>query len=138
MIRYILDTDHLSLAQRKHPKITARILSSPKDEMAITIITVEEQIRGRFAEIRRHQSGPNCVIAYQQLRQTIDSLLGVNVLDFDSAAEAIDQTLKSQKLKLGTQDRRIAAIALANHCKVITRNLSDFGQIPGLQIENWA
>ncbi len=138
MIRYILDTDHLSLAQRKHPNVTARILSTPKDEIAITIITAEEQIRGRFAEIRRHQTGKDCVNSYQQLRQTLDHLFGVNILDFDLAAELIDQTLKSQKLKIGTQDRRIAAIALANNCKVVTRNLSDFGQIPGLQIENWA
>jgi tRNA(fMet)-specific endonuclease VapC len=137
MIRYILDTDHLSLAQRRHPQVIARILSTPKDEIAITIITVEEQIRGRFAEIRRHQSGKDCVIAYQQLRQTLDNLLGVSILDFDPAAELIDQMLKSQKLKIGTQDRRIAAIALANNCQVITRNISDFGQIPGLQIENW-
>lgn len=32
----------------------------------------------------------------------------------------------------------IASIVIANHAALITRNLRDFQQIPGLSIENWA
>jgi tRNA(fMet)-specific endonuclease VapC len=137
MIRYILDTDHLSLAQRKHPIVTAKILAMPKDSMAITIITVEEQLRGRFSQIRRFPSGPGCINAYFNLRETVDDLRTKIILDFDLVAEAIDQSLIKQKLRLGTQDRRIAAIALANRCTLVTANTQDFSKAPGLILEDW-
>ena len=31
-----------------------------------------------------------------------------------------------------------AAITLANRAKLVSRNLRDFHQVPGLQVENWA
>jgi hypothetical protein len=41
---YVLDTDHLSLSLRGHPKIRERLALIPADEIAITIITAEEQL----------------------------------------------------------------------------------------------
>lgn len=137
MIRYILDTDHLSLAQRGHQSVTARIQATHPSELATTIITAEEALRGRFLQIRRFTSGIACVEAYRQLRETIDRLKAITILDFDVAAEMIDQSLRQRKLRLGTQDRRIAAIALANKCVLVTRNRSDFGQVSGLALQDW-
>ncbi len=34
-------------------------------------------------------------------------------------------------------DLKIAAITIVNKAKLLTRNLSDFGQISGLSIEDW-
>jgi tRNA(fMet)-specific endonuclease VapC len=45
--------------------------------------------------------------------------------------------LKSAKIRIGTMDLRIAAIALSRNLTVLTRNLSDFGKVPGLRIEDW-
>ncbi len=49
MSLYILDTDHLSLLQRGHSGLKYRLEQTNPDEIAITIITVEEQMRGRLA-----------------------------------------------------------------------------------------
>ncbi len=38
---------------------------------------------------------------------------------------------------IGPNDLMIAATALANDCALVTHNVSEFGRIQGLQIENW-
>ncbi len=37
---YLLDTDHISLAQRHHPRIAAKILTTPPEQLTVSIITV--------------------------------------------------------------------------------------------------
>jgi len=39
--------------------------------------------------------------------------------------------------KVGRADLLIAAIALAHRATLVTRNVRDFQQIPGLILENW-
>ena len=60
------------------------------------------------------------------------------VVPFDQAAEDQFQLLRSQKIRIGTQDLKIAAIALANNLIVVTRNQRDFGKVPGLTVEDWS
>ena len=38
---------------------------------------------------------------------------------------------------MGKMDLRIASIALSKGLTVMTRNLVDFEQIPGLNVEDW-
>lgn len=137
MTCYILDTDHLSLYQRGHPALKARIESVPPHEIAITIITVEEQMRGRLAQVKKAASGPARVEAYRWLRETIRFFEELTILDFDTAAEIIDASLRQQKLRLGSQDRRIAAIMLARGGILVTRNQADFQQVSGLALQDW-
>ena len=70
MIRYIPDTDHVSLHQDNHPQVIARMKAYPPDELAITAVTVEEQTRGRLAQIG--QPGGDLSLAYDLLRATVD------------------------------------------------------------------
>ena len=60
------------------------------------------------------------------------------MLDFDEAAQSHFERLKNLKIRVGTQDLRIAAIALANQCVLVTRNLQDFIAIPGLTLADWS
>jgi tRNA(fMet)-specific endonuclease VapC len=41
MIRYILDTDHLTLLKRNHPIVRAKIGSTPPADIFVTIVTIE-------------------------------------------------------------------------------------------------
>jgi len=39
---------------------------------------------------------------------------------------------------IGERDLMIAAIAIANGCRVVTDHLREFRRVPGLLVENWA
>lgn len=64
-------------------------------------------------------------------------LAKLNILDYDTAADALYQELKRQRLRVGSQDLRIAAITLANQGCLVTRNRSDFERVSGLAHEDW-
>jgi len=59
------------------------------------------------------------------------------IADFDERAAVEFQRLRKLHRRLGAVDLRIAAIALAQNAKWISRNLKDFRPISGLQVEDW-
>ncbi|MGH9800200.1 MAG: type II toxin-antitoxin system VapC family toxin, partial [Blastocatellia bacterium] len=76
-------------------------------------------------------------IAYRQFQQTLEDLLPLRVLPFDEAAAEQFVRLKATVKQVGTQDLKIAAIALSVNATLVTRNAIDFARIPGLNIEDW-
>lgn len=44
MSLYVLDTNILTLFEREHPTVCTRIAEHPAEEIAISVVTVEEQI----------------------------------------------------------------------------------------------
>jgi tRNA(fMet)-specific endonuclease VapC len=135
---WILDTDHVSLFQRGHPQIVDRLTEIAPTDISITVITLEEQIRGRFHMIRRASSSSELILAYRNLQITFNSLKSFSTLDFSPAASSIYSFLLKQKIKIGTQDLRIAAIALSINGILITRNQRDFAKVPNLVLEDWS
>jgi tRNA(fMet)-specific endonuclease VapC len=75
---------------------------------------------------------------YGKLNETLDFYRTKTVLDFNAAAATQFQQLLRQKIRTGTQDLRIASIALAVGGTVVTRNQRDFQRVPGLSIEDWS
>lgn len=65
----------------------------------------------------------------------------VNVILFDSAAAKIAGKIEADLERRGTlidiQDVQIAAIAIQHNMRIITRNVSHFSKIKGLQIETY-
>jgi tRNA(fMet)-specific endonuclease VapC len=133
----ILDTDHLSLLQRRYPQVQQRYGMTDLNQLRLTIITVEEQIRGRFGQIKRATKPNESVFAYEALFNTLEYFKQMTILPFDQAAYDLYMNLCQQKVRIGRQDLKIAAIALTQNAIVITRNHRDFSQVPGLQLEDW-
>ena len=72
MSLWILDTDCVSLFQKGHPLVSRRVNAVGLEEVAVTIITVEEQMYGRLNRIRRANSRDSLISTYAKLRATID------------------------------------------------------------------
>jgi tRNA(fMet)-specific endonuclease VapC len=139
MTLWILDTDHVSLWQRSHPQVSQQIELKGLALIATTVITVEEQLRGRLNMTHRADSGKKRVEAYALLQETLFFFRHIpQVLEFSAEAEVHYADLKRQKVNIGAQDLKIAAIALAVSGTVVTRNRRDFGKVPGLFIEDWS
>jgi tRNA(fMet)-specific endonuclease VapC len=135
----VLDTDTLSLHERRaHPALSARIRSAAPGEVAVTVISVEEQLTGWYTMLRKARLRPDIARAYQRLAKSVESLSALRILPFPEPAIARYETLAAMKLNVAHMDLRIAAIALENGGTVVTRNLRDFQRVPGLSVVNWA
>jgi tRNA(fMet)-specific endonuclease VapC len=138
MSLYVLDTDILSLYQLSNPTVGNRVLQHAPADLAVSIISVEEQLRAWFTLRRRAKNCGELAYAYERFARTVSSLSTMSILSFTEAA--IDRFEQLRKMKLGVKanDLRIAAIALENSAIVVTRNRVDFERVPELRIENWA
>ena len=138
MSSYIFDTDHVTLHQHGHPVVVRRLAQLGISSIVVTIITAEEQMRGRLDVVRRNSTSPRQVQAYAALQATIHYFQQIPILEFDQAAYDRFMALRQQRIRIGSQDLRIAAITLAAGGILVTRNQRDFAQVPDLMLEDWS
>jgi tRNA(fMet)-specific endonuclease VapC len=104
---------------------------------AVTIVTVEEQLRGWLAEIRRHHDPHRQIATYAKLQRQIETFANWILLPWDADSAELFLHLRREGVRIGSMDLKIACIALAQNITLLTRNAIDFAQVPGLQFENW-
>src|SRR5688572_3344339 len=126
MSLFVLDTDTLVLFQEGHEAVCRRVLSHPMEELAISVITVEEQLPGWYTLLRRAKSTEQLARAYQRLANAVQLLSQFRILSFTAPAIDRFEQLKRQKLGVKHMDLRIAAITLEHAGTLVTRNLRDF------------
>lgn len=136
----VLDTNILTHLQHGSGAIFDRVsdrLAGTAEPVFASVVSLEEQLRGRLAVCHRARTAEQYIEATRFLRRTFEFYRGMAMLDFDAPAAEWFVRLKAAKLRLSTMDLRIAAIALAHHATLITRNLSDFRKVPGLRAVDW-
>jgi tRNA(fMet)-specific endonuclease VapC len=141
MVMYVLDTDHLSLMQRNGlpgQRILARLSELSVDQVASTVISYEEQVKGRLLVLSQAQTAERVTSAYSGLRQLAEDYRSIALLTFDNAAFDAARQLRKRYRRLGAMDLKIAAIVLTQDAILLTRNRSDFEQIEGLRWEDWS
>ena len=137
----LLDTDHVNVL--KYPEhlrfasLTTQLNISDDQDIATTVITVEEQMRGWLAWINRSDDVHRQVPAYQELLRLFVFFSRWYVVPFDEQAASEYQGLRAQRIRIGTMDLKIAAIALVHDALLLSANLRDFQQIPKLRVANW-
>jgi tRNA(fMet)-specific endonuclease VapC len=137
MSGYILDTDTLTLLSHGHPAVRRAVDARSPQELATTIISVEEQLTGWYTLLRQVRTAQDEADVYLRLTVTVTTLAGLRVLTYSLPAIERFKQLLAMKLNVGKPDLRIAAIALEEGRIVVTRNERDFRRVPGLVVENW-
>lgn len=131
-MKYLFDTDVLSALIRKpsNESLKQRLSRLAASSQFTSTITVGELSYGA------HKVGRLDLLA--RVRQIVDSVV---VLAFDSASAEIYGPLRARLekkgLKLDEADLRIASIAIAHECTLVTGNVRHFARIDELKVEDW-
>jgi tRNA(fMet)-specific endonuclease VapC len=137
----LLDTDHLSVLKYvENPKYTnlrSRMQAARDQLFATTIISVEEQLRGWLAQIHRARDVRQQLFGYERLADLLEFFRDLLVVRFEARAADEFDRLRKQRVRIGTMDLKIASIARVHGVLLLTANLRDFRQVPGLTVENW-
>ena len=138
----LLDTDHATLL--KYPagtlrdRLRERLDRLPHEEtVAVTIVTVEEQMRGWLACLAKERTTQRQVAPYRELARLFEFYSQFTIIPFDDRAAIQFDALRSATIRIGTMDLKIASIAMVNQCVLLSANLRDFVKVPGLRVENW-
>jgi tRNA(fMet)-specific endonuclease VapC len=136
----VLDTDHLSVLQR--PQSTQfRVLVETMElcgdqRFATTVVSLEEQMRGWLAVIRRKQNVHDQDLYYTRLIGIVEFFSHWHIVTFNELAADRFVQLRKVGVRIGTMDLKIASITLANDAILRSANGRDFEQVPDLKVEN--
>ena len=135
---YILDTDHISLLQRHNLQVQINLSQVPFANRAITVVSIAEQMQGWQAYIRKVKTEQQAAFGFRQLQVATQFYNSIKVLEYSLEASYLFDKLRQEKIRIGTQDLRIASITLHHNATLVTRNFKDFRKVPNLQIVDWS
>lgn len=130
-MKFMLDTNILIyLIKQKPARVMARFLAQSMTDVCVSSITVAELEYG----VMKSRSARN--------KRTLDSWLqSMHRPAFDEAAAracgVIRTTLESHAAPIGPLDTLTAAHAIAVNATLVTNNVRQFVQLPGLKNEDW-
>jgi len=138
----LVDTDHATFlkdpeSERGHRLIDRLTAVPPSEVVGVAIITVEERMRGWLAVIAKETTAIRQVAGYRELARLFAFYQEFVIVPFEEDAARRFEGLRTQKLRLGTMDLKIAATALVNDALLLSANRRDFERVPGLRVENW-
>lgn len=140
-MKYLLDTDHLSILQRQagqdYINLSTRMADYPLSDFAVSIVTFHEQMLGSHAYINRARNVDETVKGYEMMTRLVRDFKVLPLVSFDTGAATAFSQLQSQRIQLAKMDARIAAIALFRKLTLLTRNYRDFSKVAGLAIADW-
>jgi tRNA(fMet)-specific endonuclease VapC len=135
-LRFLLDTNVVSqpVAPVPDPNVLTK-LKKHEEEMAISAVVWHELIFGarRLPRSRRRQA------VERYLAEVVEP--SVPIVPYDAAAAAWHgeerARLQAAGLTPAYADGQIAAVAKVNGLVLVTRNVANFQNFDGLELENW-
>ena len=135
-MRFLLDTNVVSqpVAPIPHPNVLAK-LKEHQEEIAIAAVVWHELVFGarRLPRSRRRR------VIERYLVEVVEP--SVPIVPYDAAAAAWHgeerARLQAAGLTPAFADGQIAAVAKANNLVLVTRNVANFENFRGLELDNW-
>lgn len=123
MIRYLIDANSAVYAMDVgNERLTRRIAECDAGEIGISVISYAEVAYGTY-------------VGKPPPSEVLESFIAaIPLVPFDETAAREYARLPFKRARF---DRLLAAHALSIGATVITNNLSDFADVPGLSVENW-
>lgn len=121
---YLLDTNScIYLLSRSRPELGARVSRCAPGTIGLSAVACAELALGFMG-------------APERLKRMLERFLALfPVAPFDEAAARFYARVPFER---GKFDRLIAAHALALDATLVTNNVRDFSDVPGLKLQNWA
>jgi tRNA(fMet)-specific endonuclease VapC len=85
MSLFLLDTDHVSLYQMGQPRVIQNLMGHLQDQLAVSVITIEEQLSGWQTALRQARDDVRRAEVYRRMALAIESLAGWRVHPFPPA-----------------------------------------------------
>ncbi len=136
---YLFDTNAFALLLSGEPNTLRRLQQQPKS-LYLSSISAEELLVGRLNGLNRARSprtSLSLVQAHEDFVKALSDIQLLPVLVYSNEAEQVYRSFSASVLRVGSQDCRIAAQAIAHGLTVVTRNLRDFEAI-GAPCEDWS
>jgi len=137
----LVDTDHLSVLSTPgsagYAALLKRMQASSEPPFGTTVVSIEEMLRGWLALIHRLRDVHQQIPAYERLARLFEFFAGWQIVAFDVRAADEFKRLRKERIRIGSQDLKIASIALVRDALVLSANLGDFRRVPGLRVESW-
>jgi tRNA(fMet)-specific endonuclease VapC len=136
---FLLDNDTYNLLLNENAKVLGKV---HEHEMSVWLssVAVEENVIGLLNTMNRART-PRTSLSLPRAHHAFIQALGeyhsLPILAYSEEADAIYKTFSPAQIRIGSQDCRIAAQALAHGLTVVTRNLRDFEQI-GAPCVDWS
>lgn len=138
---FLLDTDHVVISQQQsmpeYDHLIQRVRQHAPSLFFVSVISFHEQVMGWNAYISQAKDVSGVVRGYERLQRVLSNFSDAQVLAFDDAAADIFADLRKRRIRIGTMDLRIAAIALSQDMTVLSRNLAHFRKVPSLRVQDW-
>lgn len=131
-MRYMLDTNIcIYLIKRHPPQVLHRLEALRRGEAVMSVVTLAE-LRAGLEMQTAHRAHDEQVLALL--------VRSIPVLPLDDAAAVSYGVLRAavRERNRDALDRLIAAHAVSLGATLVTNNVADFKDYPGLAVENWA
>ena len=135
MATYLLDTDHLSYLQERHPRVIARLGALHSGDRVLTsVVAVAELLRGVWL-LPRSRRQRALLALYGQVIASMDEVLPLDRAVAEKFAQ-IDATLRKKGRPIPVNDVWVAAVSVVKGTVLVSAD-AHYSYVDRLQLENW-